>query len=169
MTQLPLQKPANRRHLPTDKAMYVGQAVAAVLVRNKYAVEDVIDQVAVEYGEIQPVLSIEDSKKNSPLLYEEWKENLAVRTEAKKGDTDAAMHSAAFVIKAKLGLMRQAGAAIEPRAVAVRYDKTRGVYEIHASVQSAHRLTESPFVTKPEAREPMSTAPWSRAPSKMVP
>ena len=54
LTQLPMQKPANRRHLPTDKVLYVGQAVAAVLVRNKYALEDVIDQVEVEYQEVHP-------------------------------------------------------------------------------------------------------------------
>src|ERR1700692_2478117 len=45
VTQLPMQKPANRHHLPTDKALYVGQAVAAILVRDKYALEDAIDQV----------------------------------------------------------------------------------------------------------------------------
>src|SRR5713226_8268090 len=47
LVQMPIQKPANRYHLPTDKALYVGEAVAAILVRNKYVVEDLIDEVEV--------------------------------------------------------------------------------------------------------------------------
>src|SRR5579872_3447712 len=122
LTQLPMQKPANQHHLPTDKVLYVGQAVAAVLARTRYAVEDIIDQVEVEYEELPPVMTIEDSKKNSPLLYEQWKENVAARTDAKKGDADAAIRSAAFSIKERMGIRRQAGIPIEPRALVVRYD-----------------------------------------------
>ena len=140
LTQLPMQKPANRLHLPTDEAMYVGQAVAAVLVKNRYAVDDVIDQMEIEYEELPAILTIEQSKKNSPLLYPAWKENVAARTDAKKGDADSAIRSAAFAIKARMGIVRQAGTPIEPRSVVVKYDKARDIYEIHASVQSAHRL-----------------------------
>ena len=48
-------------------------------------------------------MTIEDSKKNSPLLYEQWKENVAARTEAKKGDADAAITSAVIFHKGKDG------------------------------------------------------------------
>jgi len=139
LVQFPMQKPANRYPLAVGKTVYVGEAVAAVLARKKYAVEDLIDEVEVEYEELPAVVTIDDAKKNSTLIFESWKDNVAIRVEAKHGDVDSALKSAAFVVRERMGIERQAGVPIEPRAVAAKYDRAIGVFEVHTTVQSANR------------------------------
>ena len=140
LVQFPMQKPANRYHLPSDKALYVGVAVAALVAKSRYAAEDLIDDVEVEYEELSPITTIEEAKRNNPLIFEHWKENVALRTESKKGDADAAIESAAQVVRDRMGIKRQASTPIEPRAVLARYDADSGIFEVYATVQSANRL-----------------------------
>jgi aerobic carbon-monoxide dehydrogenase large subunit len=134
------QKPANRYQLAVKKARYAGEAVAAILVKNRYAVEDLLEEVAVEYEELPLVISIDEAKARKSLVYEEWGDNVAYKTEIKRGDADGAITSAAHVVKTRMGIARQAGAPIEPRAVIVSYDAQKDLYEIHGTVQSANRL-----------------------------
>jgi aerobic carbon-monoxide dehydrogenase large subunit len=139
--QFPMQKPANRYQLAVGKTIFVGEAVAALVARNRYAVEDLIDDVEVEYEELSAVVTIDQAKKKSePLIFESWKDNLALATEAKRGDADEALRSSASVVKVTLGIHRQAGTPIEPRAVSVRYDREKDIFEVHGTVQSANRL-----------------------------
>lgn len=140
LSAFPMQKPTNRYHLAVNRVRYAGEGVAAILVKNKYSVEDLIDDVEVEYEELPVVTTIEEAKKNSTLLYEDWKDNIALTSESKKGDAEKAIASAAHVVKTKLGIRRQAGVPIEPRATLVEYDIEKDIYEIHATVQSANRL-----------------------------
>jgi len=140
LVQFPMQKPSNRYHLPTDKALYVGEAVAALLAKSKYAAEDLIDDVEVEYEELPPITTIEEAKANNPLIFEHWRENVALRTESKKGDADSAIRSAANVISESMGIKRQAATPIEPRAVLAKYNVETEIFEVYATVQSANRL-----------------------------
>lgn len=140
LTSFPMQKPANRYHLAVGKVRYAGEAVAAILVKSKYAVEDLIDEVEVEYEELPAVTSLEEAKNNTSLLYDEWKDNIALTGGSKRGDAEKAIESAAHVVKTRVGIRRQAGVPIEPRAVLVRYDKEKDLYDIYSTVQSANRL-----------------------------
>jgi len=140
LVQFPMQKPANRYQLAVEKTVYVGEAVAAILARNRYAAEDLVDDVDVEYEELPTVATIEEAKKNSTIIFEAWKDNIALKTEAKRGDAEAAIRSAKHVVRATFGIARQAGTPMEPRAVAIRYDRTKDIFEVHGSVQSANRL-----------------------------
>jgi carbon-monoxide dehydrogenase large subunit len=142
ISQFPITRQATRYHLAVGKVRYVGEAVAAVLVRTLYSVEDAIDEVDVEYEELPVVRTIEESKRGNVLLYEDWGNNVGFNYEVKKGDAEKAIQSAAYVVKTKAGIVRQAGAAIEPRSVIVSFDKGKGVYEIYATVQSAQRLRD---------------------------
>ncbi len=140
LVQFPMQKPANRYQLAVEKTVYVGEAIAAILARSRYAAEDLVDDVDVEYEELPAIATIEEAKKNSILIFDPWKDNIALKSEAKRGDVDAPLNSAKHIIRARFGIGRQAGTPMEPRAVAVRYDRGKDLYEVHGSVQSANRL-----------------------------
>ncbi len=140
LSVFPMQKPVSRFHLAVDRVRYAGEGVAAILAKNKYAVEDLIDDVEVEYEELPVVTTIEEAKSNSTFLYEDWKDNIALTSESKRGDADKAIASAAHVVKTKVGIRRQAGVPIEPRAVLVRFDGGKGEYDIYSTVQSANLL-----------------------------
>lgn len=138
--QFPLQKLANRYQLALGKTVFVGEAVAAILARSRYAVEDLIDEVEIDYEELPPVVSIDDAKNPANLIFDSWQDNVALKSEAQRGDVEAVMKSAAHVVRLKMGIRRQAGTPIEPRAVVARYDRKRDLFDVHATVQSANRL-----------------------------
>jgi aerobic carbon-monoxide dehydrogenase large subunit len=134
----PFQRPAKRYHLAVGKARFAGEPVAAILVRNKSSVEDVIELVEVDYESLPVVMTVKESKQGKAIIYEDWGNNASLTGEVKKGDAEKAIASAAFVIHANEGIARQVAAPIEPHAVLVEYDGERDVYEVWATVQTVH-------------------------------
>ncbi len=138
--ETPGQRLTNRYQLAVGKARYYGEPVAAFISKEKYAVEDIMEEFDIEYEELPVVSSIEDSKKNSTLVYEEWGDNVALRSEAKRGDAKGSIAKAAHAIKTTVVIKRQAGIPIEPRSLIVSYDKISDIYEVYGSVQSVHKI-----------------------------
>ncbi len=136
----PPQKHAKRYHLAVDKVRFAGEPVAAILVKNKSSVEDLIDLVEVEYEQLPVITTIEESKEKKALLYDDWKDNLSQTNKEKKGDAAKAISSASYVVNARLGIKRQEGAPIETHAVLVSYDEGKDMYEVYSTVQSVHGL-----------------------------
>jgi carbon-monoxide dehydrogenase large subunit len=138
----PPQKPAKRHHLAVGKVRFTGEPVAAILVRRKNSLEDLIEQVEVDYDLLPVVLTIEESKRAKTLIYEDWSDNISQTSNAKWGNAQKAIASAPHVIRAKEGIARQESAPIEPRSTLVRYRREQDVYEVYATVQSVHGLRE---------------------------
>jgi aerobic carbon-monoxide dehydrogenase large subunit len=138
--QWPPQKRAERYHLAVGKVRFAGEAVAAVLSRDKYAIEDLIERVKVNYDPLPVITTIQESKSEKALVYEDWNNNISQQDETKWGDAEKAISSAAYAINADENIERQAAAPIEPRAVFVEYEKGNDTFEVQSTVQSAHGL-----------------------------
>jgi len=134
----PFQKRAKRYHLAVGKVRFAGEPVAAILVKSKNSVEDLIELVEVDYESLPVVTTIEESKQGKAIIYEEWGDNASLTNEVKKGDAEKAIASAAYVIHAREGIARQAAAPIEPHAVLASYDSKEDAYDVWATVQSVH-------------------------------
>ena len=138
--EMPGVKKTGRHHLALSKVRYVGEPVVAFLSRDSYSVEDIAEDIEVEYEPLSSVTTIEQSKAGKVLLYEEWGNNVFLDTKVKKGDAETALKSAPHVVKGRFGVKRQSGAFIEPRVVLVSLDKAKGFYNIYETLQSTHRL-----------------------------
>ncbi len=134
----PRQKKVKRYHLAVGKARFAGEPVAAILVKTKNSLEDLLERVEVDYEPLPAVTTIEQSKKGKTLVYEELGDNLSLTSEEKKGDADMAIASADYVIHAKEGIRRQTAAPIEPHAVLASYDGGKGVYDVWVTTQTVH-------------------------------
>ncbi|HYB02890.1 MAG TPA: molybdopterin cofactor-binding domain-containing protein, partial [Nitrososphaerales archaeon] len=134
----PAQRRAKRYHLAVGKVRFVGEPVAAILVRNKTSLEDLLEDVEVDYEPLPVVTTIEESKQKKQLLYDDWFDNLSQDTEEEKGNAEKAIASAAHVVKIHEGIKRQVAAPIEPHAVLVSYDKTLDNFDVNSTVQSVH-------------------------------
>jgi carbon-monoxide dehydrogenase large subunit len=134
----PFQRRAKRYHLAVGKARFQGEPVAAILVRRKSSVEDLIEQVEVDYESLPVVATIEESKQGKAIIYEDWEDNASLASEVKKGDADKAIASAAHVVRVREGIARQVAAPIEPHAVLVSYDSKGDYYDVWATVQTVH-------------------------------
>jgi aerobic carbon-monoxide dehydrogenase large subunit len=141
--QWPRQRPAKRYHLAVGEVRFVGEPVAAILAKDRASAEDLAELVSVEYEELPVVTNLEQAKRGKILVYSDWKDNLSQNAEKKKGDADKTISSAAFVIKASVGIRRQDAIPIEPHSVVVSYDKESGVFDVLATVQTVHGLQET--------------------------
>lgn len=140
--QWPPQRTAKRYHLAVGETRFAGEPVAAIVVRRKSVLEDLLEQVEVEYEPLPVLTTIEESKKGEIRVFEDWKDNLSQESDVKWGEADKVIASAPYVITAKEGIARQASAPIEPHATLVRYDEGEDLYQVYATVQSVHGLQE---------------------------
>ncbi|MDG6995331.1 MAG: molybdopterin-dependent oxidoreductase, partial [Nitrososphaerota archaeon] len=118
----------------------MGEAVVAILAKSKNALEDLIDEVVVEYEALPAVITIEEAKGSEAILFDGWENNISSSSEVKRGNAQSAITSAPFVVSTRIGIARQAGTPIEPRATVAIYDTKADMYEVHATVQSVQRL-----------------------------
>ncbi|MGI0090757.1 MAG: xanthine dehydrogenase family protein molybdopterin-binding subunit, partial [Nitrososphaerales archaeon] len=138
--EMPGVRRTSRYQLAVSKVRYVGEPVVAFLSKDRYSVEDIAEDIEVEYEPIPAVTDIADSESGKILVYEEWGNNVLVESKVKKGDADAALKSSDHVVRAHFGVKRQTGAAIEPRVVIASFDKRNGIYNIFSTLQHAHRV-----------------------------
>jgi aerobic carbon-monoxide dehydrogenase large subunit len=136
----PPQRRAKRYHLAVGRVRFVGEPVAAILVKTKSSLEDLLEEVEVEYEPLPVVTTIEESKQKKQLLYDDWLDNISQEAEENEGNADQAIASAAHVVQVQEGIKRQVAAPIEPHAVLVSYDKIKDIFEVNSTVQSAHGL-----------------------------
>lgn len=140
--QWPRQKTANRFHLAVGKVRFVGEPVVAILAKDRASAEDLVELVDIEYEELPPITNIEESRKHSTLVYNDWNDNVSQRDKQKYGDAEKAISNAAYVIRAEEGIRRQGAVPIEPHSVVVSYDKAKYLFEVYATVQSVHSLQD---------------------------
>lgn len=140
-SSLPGLKVPDHRVLATDKVYFAGHPVAAVVATDRYAARDAVDLIMVEYEELPPVTDPEEAAKpSSPLVHEQFGDNIAYRMTSGSGDIDAALASADRVIKQRILNQRLIPMAMEPRGVLARYLPGEGELTIWSSTQIPHLL-----------------------------
>ena len=99
-----------------DEVRYVGEAVACVVARDRYAAADALAAIEVDYEQLPPVLDIRTAlDEASPKVHEAG--NKSFEWPFANGDIDAAFRDAPVVIERTFRQQRLIPAAMEPRAV----------------------------------------------------
>ncbi len=103
--------------MAVDEVRYVGEAVAAVVARDRYTAADALASVDVSYEPLEPVLDIRAAlAEGSPKVHEAGhKSSEFVFPTA--GDIDAAFAGAPVVLEREYRQQRLIPCAMEPRAV----------------------------------------------------
>src|SRR3954469_3491567 len=125
--------------MATDVVRYVGEPVAAIAVEDRYAIEDALDMISVDFEELPVVTSIEDALKDgAPILHEDLGTNQAYYFKAEAGDVDGTFSSAEVVVKQRLVNQRLAPVSIETRGIVAQYNKAMNELIIWSSTQTPH-------------------------------
>jgi aerobic carbon-monoxide dehydrogenase large subunit len=102
--------------MATEEVRYVGEAVACVVARDRYAAADALAAIEVDYEELPPVLDMREAiKPDSPKVHEAG--NQSFDFVFANGDVDAAFRDAPVVIERVYRQQRLIPSAMEPRAV----------------------------------------------------
>lgn len=138
----------NHMPLPTDKARYVGEALAVVVAETREQAEDAADAVIVDYG---PLPSVTDTNKaaaaGAPTIWDEVPDNIGIETFfGDREATDAAFAKAEHVVEMEFYIDRVTGVPMEPRAALGDYDPATDRYTIYAgsggSVRQKREIAE---------------------------
>src|SRR2546428_3763117 len=137
---LPDLKVPDYRVLATDKALFVGHPIAAVVATNKYAARDAVDLISVEYEELPAVVDVEAAAKGGTVIHEKFGDNVAYKLTSGEGDIEAALNSADRIVTQKMIHQRLAPIAMETRGVLARYFPGEEELTIWSSTQIPHLL-----------------------------
>src|SRR2546426_1238308 len=137
---LPDLKVPDYRVLATDKALFVGHPIVAVVATDKYAARDAVDLISVDYEDLPAVVDVEASAKGGTVIHEKFGDNVAYKLTSGEGDIEAALNSADRIITQKMIHQRLAPIAMEPRGVLARYFPGEEELTIWSSTQIPHLL-----------------------------
>ena len=122
--------------LARHKVRYVGEPVIAVVAEDRYIAEDALDLVNIEFETLPGVNDAEQAlREGAPLLHEEAGTNIIVQREFKRGESEAAMLTAALRVKGRFRMRRKSPVAIENRAYLAEYDAGQRLLTLHSSTQ----------------------------------
>ncbi len=147
----------------TDKVRFVGEPVAVVVARDRYAAEDAAERVVVEYEPLPAVVDPERAlRDDAPVLHEAVGSNLACHRRLVYGDPDRAFAGADVVVRERFRYPKYASTPIETYGVVARWDPFEGVltvwsnftgpFAMHSLVARALQLPENRlrFVIAPD-------------------
>jgi carbon-monoxide dehydrogenase large subunit len=102
--------------MAVDEVRYVGEAVAVVVARDRYAAADALAAIDVDYEPLPPVLDIRTAlDEGSPKVHEAG--NKSYEWVFANGDMDAAFGDAPVVLERNYRQQRLIPCAMEPRSV----------------------------------------------------
>src|ERR1700760_1370724 len=106
----------NHPPMATEEVRYVGEAVACVVARDRYAAADALNAIEIEYDPLPPVLDIRDAiKDGSPKVHAAGNQSFDFLFQ--QGELEATFRDAPVVVERTFRQQRLIPAAMEPRAV----------------------------------------------------
>jgi carbon-monoxide dehydrogenase large subunit len=122
--------------LARGRVRYVGEAVAMVVGDSRYAAEDALELIEVEYVPMPVVADVESAlAPSSPLVHEAAAANTLLSRAFSHGDATNALTDAALVVGDRFRFHRHAGVAMENRACLAEYRQAEGLLTLWTSTQ----------------------------------
>jgi carbon-monoxide dehydrogenase large subunit len=130
--------------MPVEKVWHLGQPVAAVIARDRYAARDALDLIEVDYEPLPAVVDVEKAMDpGSPLVHEQFGSNIAYTWLVEGGDVEQAFKDADVVVKQRMTNQRLIPNPMETRGVVAQYDRGPGTLTVWSSTQIPHILRSS--------------------------
>ena len=132
--------------LAVDEVRYVGDGVAVVVARDRYAAADALEAIAVEYEQLPAVVDMEAALADgAPLVHSDKGTNRCFLFDfpgagADYDETVAAAGDDAVVVRRRFRQQRLLPTAMEPRAVVVAPIAAADEYTVYSATQVPHIL-----------------------------
>jgi carbon-monoxide dehydrogenase large subunit len=130
----------DHKPLAVDEVRHVGDAVAVVVARDRYAAADALEAVEVDYEPLPVVLDMEKALQDETLVHADKGTNRCFLWPFDGGDYDAARAKAEVVLTRRYIQQRLIPNAMEPRAVVVEPIAAAGEFTVYSATQIPHVL-----------------------------
>ena len=122
------------RPLAEGKVRYVGEPVVAVLAESRYAAEDALEHISIEFDPLPFAIRQTDAvKDDAPLLHEEAGTNTIIQREFKRGDIDTVIANAPLTVKGRFRMTRKTAVSMENRSYLAEWDERQRSLTLHTS------------------------------------
>ncbi len=109
--------------LAPDKVRHVGEPVAFVVATSRYAAEDALELIEVDYEPLPAVVDLEEAAAGRPaLVHEDIGTNVAAHSVQRVGDYEAARARAHLVLARRFVVDRGCASPMETRGVVASWD-----------------------------------------------
>ncbi len=126
--------------LATDRVRFAGEPIAMVIAENRSIAEDIADSVQVDIQELPAIVELlAATSPNSPLIREEWGDNIYVAKHSHYGDIEAARQNASVTIQREFKMNRQSAVPMEGRAILAIWDHRLNELIVYTGSQSPHQ------------------------------
>lgn len=138
----PAPAPVTVPHLSDGPVRFVGQPIAFVVAENRARAQDACEAILLEIDELAPVTDpVAALAPGAPQLHEAAPGNLAYEwTHGDAAEVEAIFARAAHVVETPVTNQRVVIASMEPRAIAIRYDRETERWEGWVGCQGAHGM-----------------------------
>jgi aerobic carbon-monoxide dehydrogenase large subunit len=128
--------------LAIDEVRYVGDAVAVVIARDRYAAADALEHIVVDYEPLPAVVDMEEALTDEVLVHSDKGTNKCFTWPFAAGDVDAAFaeDDDTVIVHRRFIQQRLIPTAIEPRSVVVSPIAAAGDYTVYSATQVPHIL-----------------------------
>ena len=114
-----------QRPLATDKARFAGEPVAAIVAADRYAAEDALAAIDIDYEPLPAVADPGTAAASPTLVHEEAGENLAIRYTVGRGEVETAFAAAPYRRRERFRTNRQTALPLETRGLVADFSDGR--------------------------------------------
>ncbi|MFW6184651.1 MAG: xanthine dehydrogenase family protein molybdopterin-binding subunit, partial [Chloroflexota bacterium] len=136
--------------LATEKVTFTGAGVAVVVAENRYAAEDALSAIEVDYEPLEAIVDAEKATQpGAPQLHENAPNNICMEwTCGDQSATEAALNESDVIVEERLVNQRLIPNPIEPRGAVGQYNPGTEEYTVWMTSQAPHvmRLLMTAFV-----------------------
>ncbi len=122
--------------LAPDTVRYAGEPVAFVVAESRYAAEDALDLIAVDYDPLPVAATLEEATAGAPLVHDDIGTNIAAHYTQRVGNVEQAFAAAPYRFRERLVIDRGASCPMETRGVVASWDPQTGRLEVWDSTQA---------------------------------
>jgi aerobic carbon-monoxide dehydrogenase large subunit len=131
-----LVSPRTQYVLAHGEVNYVGEAVAMVVATDRYAAEDAVERIVVDYEPLPPVVGPERARAAERTVHEDIPDNVGAHLEQRIGDAPSAIAAAPHRLEFRLDIERSASMPMEGRGVLARWDADDRRLRVYSSTQT---------------------------------
>ena len=129
--------------LPTDKVVWAGQAVVAVVANTRAKAEDAAEQILVDYEELDVVANLDRAcASGTPVINPELDSNLYFALKVESGDVKAAFAESDVTAETTFLFGRHTAVTLEPRAIIADYNPVEQQLTVHHATQTPYQFQD---------------------------
>ena len=117
---------------------YCGEAVAAVIATSRYAAEDAIERIRVDWEPLPAVVDVADARGAAPPVHTAAPDNVLLARRFEHGDVATALAASVVVIERTFRTNRQTAAPLESRGGVAAWDAAEEKLTLYSGTQIPH-------------------------------